>query len=233
MITIRRSEERRHIDSEEQKTWMTFDRENQADPLRDGFGALRIFNEEILSPGRAFVLQTHQDMVVVTYVNEGVMIFNRPKLGKTGLMESGDFHHAHSATGAKQYSINASRSEEARLFQSGFTPGAGVLEPGGDKEHFTLAERKGVLKLIASPDGKEASLKIRQDVEMYSTLIHKGNHMIHELKPGRNAWLHVVKGRIDLGDIHLQAGDGAGFSGEIAVSFTAQEPTEILLFDLP
>lgn len=89
MITLRRSEERRHIDSEEQKTWMTFDRENQADPLRDGFGALRIFNEEILSPGRAFVLQTNQDMVVVTYVNEGVMIFNRPKLEKPASWNQG------------------------------------------------------------------------------------------------------------------------------------------------
>ena len=68
---------------------------------------------------------------------------------------------------------------------------------------------------------------------MYSTLIHKGNHMVHELKPGRDAWLHVVKGRVDLDENQLQTGDGAGFTGEISVSFTAQEPTEILLFDLP
>jgi hypothetical protein len=108
----------------------------------------------------------------------------------------------------------------------------GVLESGSKKKLFTLAERKGILKLIASRDGKESSLKIQQDVEMYSTLINKGNHMIHELKPGRSAWLHVVKGRIDINELQLQTGDGAGFSGEIAVSFTAQEPTEILLFDL-
>jgi redox-sensitive bicupin YhaK (pirin superfamily) len=108
----------------------------------------------------------------------------------------------------------------------------GLLEQGEGKKLFTLAERKGILKLIASPDGKEASLKIQQDVQMYSTLIHKGNHMIHELKPGRSAWLHVVKGRILMNELYLQAGDGAGFSGERAVSFTAQEPTEILLFDL-
>ncbi len=233
MITLRRSEERRHIALENQKTWMTFDWENQADPLRDGFGALKIFNEEILDPGRSFILQTHQDMVVVTYVNEGVMIFNRPRLGKSGLMETGDLHHAHSATGARQYSLNASSSQEARIFQSGFDPGAGVMEPGGGKKRFTLAERKGVLKLIASRDGKEDSLRIEPDVEMYSTLIHKGNHMVHELKPGRNAWLHVVKGLIGLNELQLHAGDGAGFSDEISVSFTAREPTEVFLFDLP
>jgi redox-sensitive bicupin YhaK (pirin superfamily) len=232
MITLRRSAERRHIALEKQKTWMTFDPENQADPLREGFGTLKIFNEAILTPGRAFILQTHKDMVVVTYVNEGVMIFNRPQLGKTGLMEKGDLHQGVSASTAKQYTLNVSNSDDARLFQSVFAPGTSQLEPGNEKKHFTLADRQGVLKLIASPDGKEDSLKIQQDAEMYSSLIHKGNHMVHELKPGRKAWLHVVKGRIDLEGMALLAGDGAGFDGERAVSFTAQEPTEILLFDL-
>jgi hypothetical protein len=233
MITIRRSAERRHIDTENQKTWMTFDHENQADPLQNGFGALKIFNEEILKPGRTFVLQTQKDMVIVTYLHEGVMVFNRPQQGKSGLMRAGDFHLAETQAGVKQFSLNVSPDDEARLFQSGFAPGAGVAEPDGENKRFTLADRKGILKLIASPDGKDDSLKIRQDVEMYSTLIHKGNHMVHELKPGRNAWLHVVKGKIDLADLQLLVGDGAGFSVEIAVSFTAQEPTEILLFNLP
>jgi hypothetical protein len=233
MITVRKSEERRHIDTGEQKTWMTFDWENQSDPLQNGFGALKIFNEEILNPGRSFVLQTHKEMVIVTYVNEGVIIFNRPGLGKTGLMVTGDLHQALSISGSKQYSLKTSQSDETHIYQSGFTPGTGVLDPVGEKKHFTPAERKGVLKLIASPDGKENSLRIGPDVEMYSTLIHKGNHMVHEMRPGRHAWIHIVKGWIDLADLHLNAGDGAGFSDEIAVSFTAQEPTEILLFDLP
>jgi redox-sensitive bicupin YhaK (pirin superfamily) len=232
MITIRRSEERKQIESDNQKTWMTFDAENLADPLKNGFGVLKIFNEEILKPGRTFVFQTQKDMVVVTYINEGLMIFNRPQQGKSGLMSAGDFLQTDSLAGMKQYSLNASPTDDARMFQSGFAPGTGVAEPGGENKRFTLAERKGILKLIASPDGKEDSLRIRQDVEMYSTLIHKGNHIIHELKPGRTAWLHVVKGKIDLNELHLLAGDGAGFSDEAAVSFTAQEPTEILLFDL-
>lgn len=231
MITVRRSTERRIIASEAQTTWMTFDWENKADPLQKGFGALKIFNEEQLSPGRAFILHTHKEMVVVTYVHEGVVICNGP-LGKNGLMEPGDFLQVNATLGAKQYTLNASPSDDAHVFQSGFTPTAGVLEPNGEKKLFTLAERKGILRLIASPDGKEASLKIQQDVQMYSTLIHKGNHMIHEFKPGRKAWLHVVKGGINLGGLQLQAGDGAGFAGENAVSFTAQGPTEILLFDL-
>ncbi len=231
MITVRRSGERRHVTLEGQTTWMTFDWENKADPLQKGFGALKILNEEVLSPGRAFILHTRQDTVVVTYVREGVIICNGP-LGKTGLMESGDFLQANATPGAKQYTFNASPSDNAHVFQSGFTPAVGLLEKGGRKKFFTRADRKGVLKLIASPDGKEASLKIQQDVQMYSTLIQRGNHMIHELKPGRKAWLHVVQGEIHLNGLLLQAGDGAGFIRERSVSFRAQKPTEILFFDL-
>lgn len=232
MITLRRSQDRRHIDAENHQTWMTFDWENTADPLQSGFGALKTLNEEVVDPGRTFILHTHKDMVIVTYVHDGVMICTGP-LEKSDLVETGDFLRTNAPAGTRHITHNASPVDAARVFQSAFKPGTGVLSASGEKKHFTLAERKGILKLIASPDGKEASLQIQQDVEMYSTLIHKGNHMIHELKPGRHAWLHVVKGRIDLDEHHLQTGDGAGFDGEISVSFTAQEPTEILLFDMP
>jgi redox-sensitive bicupin YhaK (pirin superfamily) len=232
MITVRKSEERRHIVAGNQATWMTFDWENTSDLLHDGFGALKIFNEEILSPGRGFILHTHKDMVVVTYVQEGVVVYNGPE-EKTGLLSSGEVHQEKITTGAKRFTFNALPDEDAHIFQSGFAPGTGPTQVSGEKKLFTLAERRGILRLIASPDGKEASLKIRQDVQMYSTLLHKGNHMIHELKPGRRAWLHVVSGKILLNGLELKTGDGAGLSEELAVSFTAQEPTEILLFDLP
>jgi redox-sensitive bicupin YhaK (pirin superfamily) len=104
--------------------------------------------------------------------------------------------------------------------------------PGGEKKQFTHAERMGVLKLIASPDGKNASLPIQQDVHIFSTCIQKGNHVIHEIQNGRDVWLHVVQGQIQLNDLLLGMGDGVGLSGEVSVSFTAQGPSEILLFDL-
>jgi hypothetical protein len=231
MITVRRSEERRHIDNDQQKTWMTFDWENEADPLRKGFGVLKIFNEEVLSPKRGFILHTHKDMVVITYVREGMIVF-KGLGGVTDLLKTNEFHSIGADPGDKLSNFNHSPTEEAHVFQSGFTPGTVPLEHGSRKKFFTLAERKGILKLIASPDGKEASLKIQQDVQMYSSFIQKGNHMIHELSPGRIAWLHVVKGTVSMDGLQLQTGDGASFSGEISVSFTAKEPTEILLFDL-
>ncbi len=231
MITIRRSGERRFIANDNQKTRMTFDPENPADPIGNGFGALRIFNEEVLKPGRAFLLHTPKEAVIVTYVHEGVVIYYGP-LDKNTLLRPGSFHRIKAQPGAEHYLAGASTTDDARVFRGEFAPGTGLMEPEGRKKHFTLAERKGVLKLIASPDGKEASLKLQQDVEMYSTLLNEGNHMIHELKPGRRAWLHVVKGAIRLGGLDLKTGDGAGFTDVMGVSFTAQEPSEILLFDL-
>jgi redox-sensitive bicupin YhaK (pirin superfamily) len=231
MIIVRKSEERRHIQAKNQKTWMTFDWENTADPLQNGFGVLKILNEEMLSPGSGFILHTHRDMVVVTYISEGMLIYKGP-LEHPDSLEAKEFYSAHVAPGAKQYAINVSPTEDTHVFQSGFTPGDGHPERTGVKKLFTYAERNGILKLIASPDGREASLPLRQDVQIYSTFIHRGNHMIHELGPGRSAWLHVVKGQISLNDFRLHTGDGAGLSGEMAVSFTAREPTEILLFDL-
>ncbi len=231
MITVRKSEERRHISNENQSTWLTFDWENKFDPLKEGFGSLKIFNEEILSPGHGFILHTHEDMVVVSYVHEGLIVY-KGLFENPELLRAQEFHRVKATSGTKLSAYDLSSSEDAHVFQSGFTLGTGVMEAKGSKKFFTLAERKGILRLIASSDGKEDSLKIQQDVQMYSTLIHKGNHMIHELKPGRRAWLHVVKGRITLNELNLKAGDGAGFSGEICVSFTSIEPTEILLFDL-
>jgi quercetin 2,3-dioxygenase len=231
MIIVRKSDERRRIEEKNQKTWMTFDRENESDPLHNGFGALKILNEEILSPGTGFILHTHKDMVVVTYVREGMIVYKGP-LEEMEPLASAEIHTSLVTPEAKQYAINISQNEEAHVFQSRFTTGNDISEKGGAKKLFTYAQRNGILKLVASPDGKEDSLPLRQDVQIYSTFIHKGNHMIHELSPGRSAWLHVVKGRIELENFILTAGDGAGLSLEMAVSFTAQEPTEILLFDL-
>jgi redox-sensitive bicupin YhaK (pirin superfamily) len=232
MIIVRKSEERRHIEKKNQQTWMTFDWENKADPLQNGFGVLKILNEEILSPGSGFILHTHKDMVVVTYVPEGMIIYKGP-LEEPDVMESKEFHQLNAAPGAKLAAFNPADSENARVFQSAFTSKEGAAtRPNGIKKIFSQAERQGILKLVASPDGRESSLPIEQDVQIYSTFINKGNHMIHELWPGRSSWLHVVKGRILLDDLDLRTGDGAGISEEIAVSFTAQMPTEILLFDL-
>ncbi len=238
MITVKKSEDRQYVDLKDQKTWKTFDAENKSKPLENSFGVLKILNEEILSPGGGFILKAEKDMVVVTYVREGVIIYKSP-LEEPGTIETKEFKRENADKDTKQYAFNTSETEEAHVFQCGFDLNdcdnacdEGTPKPKGVKKLFTHAERAGVLKLIASSDGRESSLAIQQDVQIYSTFMHDGNHIIHELKPHRSAWLHVVKGKILFNDLPLQTGDGVGLTEERAVSFTAKSPAEILLFDL-
>jgi len=231
LIIVRRSEERRQIEKKDQTTWMTFDSENKSDPLQNGFGMLKILNEEILPPGNGFILHTHKAMVIVTYVLEGMVVYKSP-LGKPDLVETKEFHRVNLTPEVKQQGFGVLEPDNAHFFQSGFTNSEKHLEQDGIKKLFTQAERKGILKLVASPDGRGSSLSIQQDVQIYSTFINKGNHMIHELLPGRSAWLHVVKGEVQMNQFHLQTGDGSGLTDERSVSFTAQNQAEILLFDL-
>jgi quercetin 2,3-dioxygenase len=238
MITVKKSEDRLYADLKDQKTWKTFDAENETDSLQNSFGVLKILNEEILSPGGGFILKAEKDMVVVTYVREGVIIYKSP-LEEPGTIETKEFKRENADKDTKQYAFNTSETEEAHVFQCGFDLNdcendcdEDVPKQKGVKKLFTHAERAGVLRLIASSDGRESSLAIQEDVQIYSTFMHEGNHIIHELKPGRSAWLHVVKGKISLDDLRLQTGDGVGLTEERAVSFTAKGPAEILLFDL-
>lgn len=238
MLVTRKSEERHHTEDKVQRTWMTFDSSDKADPLKDGFGMLKILNEQILPPGGGFFLHTREDLIVITYVREGMILYKGP-LETADFMEAKNFNEASITPDTKQYALNVSQSEEANVFQCGFSPdecaepgSESDIKPSGIKKLFTHAERQGVLKLIASSDGRDASLLIKPDIQMYSTFIHTGNHLIHELKPGRSAWLHVVKGEVLVNDLPLHEGDGIGISMERSISFTAKKPSEILLFDL-
>jgi redox-sensitive bicupin YhaK (pirin superfamily) len=238
MITVIKSEDRHYRDVKDQRTWKTFDSDNKIECLQNSFGVLTILNEEILSPGGGFILHTNKGIVVVTYVREGVIVFKAPT-EEANLLEMKEFARHHAAKDTTQYAFNTSEDEEAHVFQCGFdvkecsdSREDGSPKPKGDKKFFTHAERQGVLRLIASQDGRDASLAIQQDVQIYSTFTPGANHIIHELKPGRSAWLHVVKGEISHNDLHLQTGDGVGLTKERSLSFTSKCPTEILIFDL-
>jgi len=238
MLTVIKSEDRHYFDAEDQLTWKTFDDENEADPLRNSFGVLKVLNEEILSPGGGFILHTKKDMVIVTYVREGVIIY-KSYLDEPMTLETKDFGQNNSDQDTNQYAFNTSESEEAHVFQCGFDAeecadscAEESPKPKAAKKLFTHAERQGTLRLIASSDGREKSLSLKQDVQIYSTFTRDGNHVVHELKPGRSAWLHVVKGKIFHDDLALQTGDGIGVTEEKSVSFTSKGSAEILIFDL-
>jgi len=175
---------------------------------------------------------------VVTYVRDGMIVY-KCHLEEPVIFEMKEFGRNNADKETTQYAFNTSETEEAHIFQCGFNLdgcadacGDDAPKTKGVKKLFTHAERQGVLKLIASGDGKDDSLPIQQDVQIYSSYTRDGNHIVHELKPNRSAWFHVVKGEVLHNKVHLRTGDGAGLTEETAVSFTSKGPAEILIFDL-
>jgi len=231
MITLRRNDERRHERRRKQEMWATFHSPGEADPLAGGFGALEVFNEDRLPPNAGSSRCSEHDVEVVTYVREGALSY-RDSTGRSGVIHAGEFRCMTAARRVQHEQANTSRTDWAHVFQIWLGPAEPGLEPGHEQKRFGAGERRGGLCVVASHDARRGSLFIHQDILMYSALLDPGQHVIHELCPGRSAWLHVVQGAATLGEIALTTGDAAGVTAERAVSLTAREATEILLIDL-
>jgi len=231
MITLRRSEERVRAVNGGQESWRSFNADSPIDPSHDGFRTLKCLREEDLAPGAGFEFRSPRSVEVLTYVWQGTIAFEN-SLGKDVVLETGECYRSAATTGASIQGTNPSKIEPARIFQCFLTPDRKFLRTPAEKRRFLLAERRGILRLMVSRDGRDSSLRVRQDADVYSSILDPGQHLIHELPPGRCAWLHVVKGRVQLIDRMLEAGDGASIVEEPAVSLTAREQSEILLFDL-
>lgn len=230
MITLKKSGERIRTFLRGQETWRSF-HENATDPAHGGFRTLECLREEALAPGVGFEFQAPRDLEIVTYVRAGLLILDDPD-GRTVALESGECHRMAARTGTVLQGVNGSLSETARVFQWAITPNRNLVQSPPEKKRFPMAERRGLLRLLLSPHGRDSSLRVRQAVGVYSSILEPGHHLIHELTAGRGAWLHVVEGRIQLVDQMLETGDGASIVEEPAVSMTARAPSEILLFDL-
>lgn len=231
-INLRRAGERYLACEAGSNRWMTFLPNDAKEPVLLGFSVLESFVEHDLAPGVGFLVHAERDEETVTYVEKGALIHG-DGAGDIGRLGAGEFRRARAAKGAVHGAINRSSTERAHVFQSWLASGAKGSGPDGEQKRFPLAERRGILRLIASPDGRDGSLRLRSDVRMYSSLLDRGTHLVHPLGPGRRGWLHVVRGKVLLAEHSLGEGDGAGVADELTVSFRAQEPAEVLLFDLP
>jgi redox-sensitive bicupin YhaK (pirin superfamily) len=231
MITVRRAEERHYDRQRKQEVWLTFYPRDRADPRADRFGRLESFSERRLSPG-AFASRTpHHNAEIVTYVREGALAYADVP-GRSGVIQAGEFQGTTAGRGIRRSEKNASRSNWAQVFQLLLAPSEPGLDPGYEQKRFSAAQRRGGLCVVASADARRGSLRIDQDASTFSALLEPGQHVVHELSPGRIAWLHLVEGEVTLGDIVLTTGDGAGIEAEHAVSLMAQSEAEILLLDL-
>ena len=231
MIILRRAEERHHDRSREQEVWLTFFPHDSASPFADGFGTLEILDEGRLPPGGGITRRSRRDAEIVTFVREGALAWE-DSMDHSGLVQAGEFRRMTAGRGVRHRESNASQTDWAHVFQVWLRPAQPDLEPSHEQKRFSVAERRGRLCIVGSPDGRRGSLVIHQDALVYSALLEPGTHVVHELLPGRSAWLHLIEGEVTLGDLVLTTGDGAGIRAEHAVSLTAEERTEILLFDL-
>jgi redox-sensitive bicupin YhaK (pirin superfamily) len=231
MFTRRKAGERHHVRRHRHEVWDTFGPQDEAEPHVDGFGSLEHLYEKRYAPGAGVRLPSRNDREIITYVFEGALAQDYPT-GLSGVLCTGEFQRVTTGRSVRCSETNASRIESTHLFQIVLCSSIPGLDPDHEQQRFSAAEREGGLCVIASPDGRKRSLRVHQDALVYSAILDGGQHLVHELLPGRIAWLHVVCGEATLGDVVITAGDGVGVAAEVAISFTALEGTEILLVDL-
>ena len=233
MVRIRRSRDR----GASQHGWLdsrhTFSFADYYDPAQMGFGPLRVINEDRVAPGTGFGTHGHRDMEIISYVLEGALE-HKDSLGTGSVIRPGDVQIMSAGTGIRHSEFNHSQAEPVHFLQIWIVPARLGIAPRYEQKTFAERDKRGRLLLVASPDGREGSLTVYQDVELRSALLEDGQRLEHRLAPGRKAWLQVARGAVRLDGQQLQAGDGAAVDGEPGVGVQAQGGgAEILLFDLP
>ncbi len=234
MIVLRRSDERGHVVRPGHEVWRTFFEKGGSAPDVDAFGVLVILNESRFAPrSTTGVSSEEREAEVVTYVLEGAIAFEDSK-GSSGVIHAGEFRRMTAECRIRYRERNALENDWTHVFEIGLTSRSERVKAGCEAEQrrFTLAERQGLLCTIASTDGRAASLRVNQDAAIYSAVLSPGQHVVHELLPGRKAWVQLVAGEVILGDVVLSAGDGAGVTAARSVALTARAESELLLVDL-
>lgn len=231
-MEIRRANQRGYADHGWLRSFHTFSFADYYDPNHMGFRALRVINEDRVAPGRGFPTHPHRDMEILTYVLEGALE-HRDSMGNGSVIRPGEAQRLSAGTGITHSEFNASHEEIVHFLQIWIVPNVRGATPGYEQRAFPAAERQGKLRRIASPDGRDGSLTLRQDANVDTALLDPGQSVRHVVAPGRYAWLHVARGEVDVGGVTLGAGDGAAFSEPTDVVLVGQSPAEVLVFDLP
>lgn len=231
MITIRRSNERGGGDYGWLNTRHTFSFDQYYDPRFMGFRSLRVINEDFVAPGQGFPMHPHRDMEIITYVLKGALE-HKDSMGNGSVIRPGDGQRMTAGTGVRHSEANPSESDTMHLLQIWILPERRGIEPSYEQKSFPEIEKRGRLRQIAGPDGRDGSVTIHQDARLYVSLLAPGQEVSHPLGEGRYAWLQVAKGAVELNGKPLQQGDGAAVEKESKLTIMGTEEAEILLFDL-
>jgi quercetin 2,3-dioxygenase len=232
MLQIVRANQRGHADYGWLNTYHTFSFNTYYNPEMMGFRSLRVINEDRVRAGEGFGTHGHTDMEILSYVIDGA-IAHKDSTGGEEVLRPHEWQRMTAGTGIRHSEFNPSATENLHFYQIWILPEKQNLKPGYEQKMFAPEEKSGKLKLVASHDAREGSLKINQDVSVYNSILQKDAEVSYELADKRHAWLQVVKGSIEINGQTLQASDGAAASEETALKIRALENwTEFLLFDL-
>lgn len=231
MITLRPRQERGGGDYGWLNTRHTFSFSDYWDPRWMGFRSLRVINEDYVAPATGFPTHPHNDMEIITYVLEG-QLEHKDSLGTGSVILPGDGQRMTAGRGIRHSEYNPSKSEQVHLYQIWIVPERKGLEPSYEQKTFPAEEKQGKLRLIASPDARNGSVKINQDARLYVTLLKPGEEVAHEFGKNRHGWLQVAKGAVEVNGHKLAQGDGAAISDERALTIKGTDNSEVLLFDL-
>ena len=231
MLQIRPSDARGHANFGWLDSRHTFSFGHYYDPHHIGFGALRVINEDRVAPGAGFGTHGHENMEIISYVLEGGLE-HKDSLGNGSVLRPGDVQRMTAGTGVRHSEFNHSSTEPVHFLQIWIVPERDGLAPGYEEKTFTKEERTDQLRLIGSRDGRDGSLTIHQDVDLFSALLTAGADLSFEVQEGRKAWLQVARGALSVNGETLAAGDGLGIVAQDALQIMAHQDAEFLLFDL-
>jgi redox-sensitive bicupin YhaK (pirin superfamily) len=231
MMEIRRSDERGHAQHGWLDSFHSFSFAEYQDPEHMGFGPLRVINEDRVQPGQGFGTHGHRDMEIISYVLDGGLA-HKDSMGNGSVIRPGDVQRMSAGTGVRHSEYNASASDPVHFLQIWIEPNVRNAAPGYEEKHFDAASKRGTLRLIGSPDGRDGSVTIRQDASLYAALVDGDESVEFAQRPGRRTYVHVIRGEADVNGQPLRAGDALKIRGEAKVRIGKGRDAEVLLFDL-
>ena len=238
MITLRKSSDRGQADHGWLKSFHSFSFADYHDPKHMGFGNLRVINEDRIAPGTGFGTHGHRDMEIVSYVLSGELA-HKDSMGNgqagaavSGVIQPGDVQRMSAGRGVMHSEFNHAPNDTTHFLQIWIEPNVRGIEPGYEQKHFDAGSKQGVLRLVASPDGRDGSVTIHADAAIYSGLFDGAQALTRALDPARKAYVHLVRGSASVNGQALQAGDALRLENEHELRIDQGVDAELLMFDL-
>ena len=230
MLTIRKANERGHANHGWLDAWHSFSFADYRDPKHTRFRSLRVLNDDTIAPGGGFDMHPHRDMEIITYVLNGALE-HKDSMGNGRIIRAGEFQYMAAGTGVLHSEFNPSSDESTHLLQIWIFPDRHGHEPRYAEKSFN-GEANGKLSLVGSHTGRNASIAINQDADLWLGKLEPGNTVAHSLHDGRHAWLHLAEGEVEVNGNRLQGGDAIAVSDETKLTLKAGQRSQVLLFDL-